>query len=151
MDKEDLDRLSGLSGEDLRAEIPDLDWFWNLKEGDEAVLSLIGMYFFRNDLWDNAFTLVKVTKVYEDGSVEINRGNLGRFYFCVRLCERQGWERRQMNIRLIPPRDELIKKLREKDSKIEQEVEEEFNKIDWGTISIFKKMEILASIGKFKT
>jgi len=105
MKQSDIPKLQKMTDEQLREEVPNWDWFKNLKVGDDAIIMLDGVYYFRNDITDDGLTLAKVTAVHKDGSVEVDKGNLGRFYFCRVPIEHWGI------VGLIPPKKEYLEEI----------------------------------------
>lgn len=110
MKPSDIETYNQMQDSELKEEIPNWNWFKNLQTGDDAILWLDDCAYFREDINNWGYTLVKVTSVNEDGSVEIDR-NLGRFYYCRLPNEPDAL------IGLIPPTEEHLNERYEQDEK----------------------------------
>lgn len=139
MKPSDIEKYSKMQESELENEIPNWNWFKNLKVGDDAILWLDDCAYFRYDINDWGYTLVKVTSVNEDGSVEIDR-NLGKFYYC-RLPNKS-----DALIGLIPPTEERITRLNEQEEtkKIIEKLDN--MKYEWDSLGIEKLKRIMKII-----
>lgn len=139
MKQSDVENYLKMQYFELENEIPNWNWFKNLKVGDDAILWLDDCAFFRDDINDWGYTLVKVISANEDGSVEIDR-NLGKFYYCRLPNESDAL------IGLIPPTEEHIKRLNE-----QEETKKIIEKLDnmkygWDSLGVEKLKRIMKII-----
>jgi surface antigen len=131
MNDSKLSKLKSMTYEQLIEEIPNYEWFINLNVGDDAVLWLPDAYYFRKELNDNGYTHVQITSVNKDGSVEISKGNLGKFYFCRLPNEMDAI------VALIPPREEYLNEIKK------YEVVKRLCDIQWNEISFKDCMKVI--------
>jgi len=136
MNQYDVERYAKMTEEEREDQLCHWTWFKNLKVDDEAILWLDGCC---GAGYDSGYTLVKITVVNDDGSVQIDEYD-GKFYYGHLLRDYESYHL----VCLIPPTQQHLNMLHE-----QNEIQKMIDKLavmkdeEWEALGFVKLKKIM--------